>query len=167
MPSRSNNRRQAGGPPPPGGNPELSLADDQFALELASDDGLSLADDSIRLIGDDQDTVNTGEEGALRPDQAEQMAAEEVSELLQGFRNRERNEQQRFEDATDTEYWVALCFQTREQKEQFLHAIGWYELGDKFIDGMAAAEKANITLTARIPPMPRHTIDRQLSDLVE
>ena len=78
-----------------------------------------------------------------------------------------RNQPQRFEDATDTEYWVALCFQTREQKEQFLHLMGWFELGDKFIDGMQAAERAGVVLAARIPPLPRANVDRQLADLVD
>lgn len=167
MPSRSNSRRPAGGPPPPGGVPDLSLdTGDQFALDLADADDLTLADDGLRLIGDDAPSPDE-DDGPIRPDVVERMAAEEVSEILEGFRARERTEQQRFEDATDSEYWIALCFQTREQKEQFLHEMGWFELGDKFIDGMLAAERAGVTLTARIPSMPRHNVDRQLSDLVE
>ena len=167
MPSRGNqpNRRRPG--PQPVNDPDaIQLEADQFALDLG-DDSVQLIGDDIRLMGDDASDDVDVDAGPPRPDQVEAEAMAEVSELLQGFRQRERNEQQRFEDATDTEYWFALCFQTREQKEQFLHAMGWFELGDKYIDGMAAAERAGVELTARIPPMPRANVDRQLADLAE
>lgn len=169
MPSRSNqpNRRPAGGPPPPGGVPVLSLdTGDQFALDLAANDGLALADDQIRLIGDDAPAADE-DDGPIRPDVVARMAAEEVSELLEGFRARERTERRRFEDATDSEYWIALCFQTREQKEEFLRKMGWSDLGDKYLDGMACAERSGVELTSRIPPMPRASVDRQFADLAD
>lgn len=44
-------------------------------------------------------------------------------------------------DAFDSEYWVCFCFQTRAQKEEFLHKAGLFALGDKYIDGRKAAKK--------------------------
>jgi hypothetical protein len=41
--------------------------------------------------------------------------------------------------ALDSEYWCAFCFQTREQKEQFLRLAGLIGLGDKYLDGRKAA----------------------------
>ena len=41
--------------------------------------------------------------------------------------------------ALDSEYWVCFCFQTRAQKEEFLHAAKLIALGDKYIDGQKAA----------------------------
>lgn len=94
-------------------------------------------------------------------------AEEELSEVLSGFKQRAEIEEQRFLDATDSEYWFCLCFQTREQKEEFLEKIGLMELGDKYIDGMKAAQKLGITMTSRVPPMPRHRpFDRDLLRLV-
>lgn len=93
----------------------------------------------------------------------EQDAQEELSEVLQGFRDRAQAENQRFVDATDSEFWVAFCFQTREQKEEFLTLLKLIELGDKYIDGMEAARKLGITLTSRVPQMPRRRpFDRDL-----
>lgn len=163
MPSRRNqpNRQQ----PPP--DEEIQLADDQFALDLADDSGGLLEDDQVRLFGDDASSGDDLNQEPPRPDQVERMAAEEVSEILASFKARERTEEQRFHDATDSEFWVALCFQTREQKEEFLHKMRWFELGDKYIDGMQAAERANVTLSSRIPPMPTARADRQLADLVD
>ena len=140
---------------------------DQFAVDLASDSVGLVEDDQVRLLGDDASDDEDVDEGPLGPDVVERMAAEELSEVLAGFKARERTEEQRFHDATDTEYWFALCFQTREQKEEFLRKMGWADLGDKYLDGMAAAERSGIELTSRIPPMPTHRLDPQLADLVE
>ena len=42
--------------------------------------------------------------------------------------------------ALDSEYWVSFCFQTREQKDQFLRLAGLIGLGNKYIDGRKAAK---------------------------
>jgi len=49
--------------------------------------------------------------------------------------------------ALDSEYWVAFCFQTREQKEQFLRLAGLIGLGDKYIDGRKAAKLLGCPVT--------------------
>jgi len=59
----------------------------------------------------------------------------------------------------DTEFWFAVCFQSREQKETFLQKAGLSELGDKYLDGLRLAEKfgimiEEIALEARRPDKP-------------
>jgi hypothetical protein len=98
--------------------------------------------------------------------EAESEALGEVNQALTRFKKSAQREKQRFADATDSEYWVALCFQTREQKEEFLRKIGWQHLGDQYLNGMLCAEAQGITLTSRIPPMPRYKIDRRYAELV-
>ena len=95
----------------------------------------------------------------------EQIAAEDASEMLTAFRTAARREDQRFLDATDSEYWVAVCFQTREQKEEFLRKAGIDHLGDKYVDGMKVAQKLGITLESRVPTLPNLRIDRRLNEL--
>jgi hypothetical protein len=129
-------------------------------ITLDSGDEISLAADDIQLQADDPEA-----EGAVTPEEAEAMAAAEVNEVLSGFKARARQEDQRFEDATDSEYWVCLCFQTRDQKEEFLRKKGWLDLGDKYLDGMMVAEEEGITLESRIPPLPELTIDRRYTRL--
>ena len=63
-----------------------------------------------------------------------------------GFRQRAKTENNRFELTTDSEYWVAVCFQTREQKEFLLKAMQLFEHGDKYIDGQVLAERLGIAL---------------------
>lgn len=86
---------------------------------------------------------------------AETDSLAEMSELNKGFRERRKNEQKRFTDATDSEYWCALCFQTREQKEEFLQKLNLAPLGDKYIDGMKAAGVLGIEIEAEVPPLPK------------
>ena len=58
----------------------------------------------------------------------------------EGFRDRQRAEQDRFRLATDTEYWFAMCFKSREEKDAFLEAAGLTHLGDKYLDGAAVGK---------------------------
>ena len=73
-------------------------------------------------------------------------AKEELSETLKAFRDRNRVEQQRRLEATDSEFWCALCFETRAQKEEFLGKLGLLAHGDKYLDGRLVAKRLGIVL---------------------
>ncbi len=68
-------------------------------------------------------------------DNLEEDSARELSALEQGIRDRAAAERDRFREATDTEYWFAVCFRTREDKEAFLERYDLYEKGDKYLLG--------------------------------
>lgn len=129
-------------------------------IELQPFDDFLLAGDSITLQGTDE-----AEDAMPTPEEAEVQALEEVTEVLKGFKDRAKREDQRFTDATDSEYWVAVCFQTREQKEEFLRKAGWIDLGDKYLDGMLVAEAMKIRLDSRVPTLPELRTDARLSRL--
>lgn len=70
----------------------------------------------------------------------------ELSATLKAFK-----EQQKFvtgikRQTTDSEFWVAICFQTREQKEAFIAAKGWIDVGDKYLDGLEIAKRESVAL---------------------
>lgn len=73
--------------------------------------------------------------------------AAEFTALEDSYRNRAKIEANRFKRATDSEYWFAVCFTTREEKEAFLRAAGLEHLGDKYLDGRAVANSLDIDLT--------------------
>lgn len=75
-----------------------------------------------------------------------QDAASEFTALEQGYRDRAKAESDRFKRATDSEFWVAVCFTTREEKEAFLAAANLDTIGDKYLDGRAVADTLGITL---------------------
>ncbi len=136
---------------------EIELDSDVFALEA----------DEFTLGGDDF-TLDNGEpqgRGDLADVDIEAVAEGEVNEVLAGFKDRAKQEAARHEYAVEAEYWCCLYFQTIDQKDEFLRKIGWDELGDKYIDGMAAADAVGITLESFIPPMPQIRIDSKLAAL--
>jgi hypothetical protein len=54
----------------------------------------------------------------------------------------------------DTEYYICICFQSRTQKEEFLEKIGWFDLGDKYLDGLKVAERLGIDIEPVNLPKP-------------
>lgn len=69
----------------------------------------------------------------------QEAAALELSALAQGFRDRAKNEADRFKGETDSEHWFTVNFESREQKDAFLIAMKWVEHGDKYLDGRILA----------------------------
>jgi len=136
---------------------DLSL---DAGLDMDLSDGLSLDAGGLSLT---EEEASAAEQ--LAEMDIEQRAAEEVSEILEGFRARAGREQDRFVDATDSEHWIAVCFQTREQKEEFLSKLKLLELGDKYLDGMLVAERLGVNLESPVPGLPTLRIDRRLAEL--
>lgn len=97
----------------------------------------------------------------------EEVAARETSAVLQAFIARSKAEQERFLLATDSEYWVGLCFQTREQKEHFLREAKLLHAGDKYIDGALLAKRMGIVLPpAAVPYNVSAKVDAKYAALV-
>lgn len=84
--------------------------------------------------------------GVVYGDSEEENCKAELNALQVGFRDRKAREAERFKNATDSEFWFAVCFRTREQKEKFLTLAKLIELGDKYLDGEAVAKSLNILL---------------------
>lgn len=124
-------------------------------ISLNMDDDIKLGNDDIGLSSDEEPHGT-----------AEEDSKEEMSEVLRGFKDRARQENQRMEDATDSEYWFAVCFQTREQKEKFLTIMQWLDFGDKYLDGSLIMEQLGID-PGRIPTIPKpFKFDKKLDDLI-
>lgn len=92
-------------------------------------------------------------------------AKAEMSATLKAFAARAKEEKQRFRDATDSEYWFCVCFQTRAQKEAFLKAMKWLAHGDKYLDGTAVAEREGIELPDADLRFVESKHDRVLTEL--
>lgn len=73
---------------------------------------------------------------------------DDAGAILDAFRQRTTKEKLRQSDTTDTEYWVAVCFRSRDEKDAFVNEFGLSgcplikgTTGDKYIDGPALARK--------------------------
>lgn len=99
------------------------------------------------------DTIDFGDDEFLSDEKIRGPSARkaELSDLLKRLKAGAAAETKRFVDATDSEYWVCVCFQTREQKEDFLDRMGWTPMGDKYLDGLDVAALHGI----KLPPAPQ------------
>jgi hypothetical protein len=86
---------------------------------------------------------------------------EEISDLWKKLKAAAKAERDRFVEITDSEYWVALCFQTREQKEEFLQKLGLLELGDKYLDGLEVAKKLKVKIESGTPPIRKTRVNKR------
>lgn len=91
-----------------------------------------------------------------------------LSAVQSGFRERAKREDERFFLATDSEYWICVCFQTREQKEAFLSEMNWLRFGDKYLDGQLVANELGVTLPrADVPYNTSASVDRKWLEFVK
>ena len=77
--------------------------------------------------------------------EVEADAAEEISAALKAIIEQKRAMREVYRTTTDPEFWFAVCFQNREQKEEFLRLTGW-NFGDKYIDGLRVAARLGILI---------------------
>ena len=82
--------------------------------------------------------------------EADAPVEKKVAEIRTAFMQRTKNEAARVELVTDTEFWCCLCFETRDQKDNFLKAAGLFDIGDKYLDGRQVARKLGIDPGAKI-----------------
>lgn len=98
-------------------------------------------------------------------EELEAATLEELGESEKGFRERMKQENKRFRDMCDTEYWFCVCFTSRGQKEEFLRKAG-IDTDLKYIDGhdMAKAFRKSLKTPdlefAQIRPFDKEYLDR-------
>jgi hypothetical protein len=90
-----------------------------------------------------------------------------VAALPSAFQSRASKEQDRRADATDSRYWVALCFQTAAEKEEFLIGSGLADLAldSDYLDGAEVAERLDVELTSPVPKWKDARINKKLAGL--
>lgn len=92
----------------------------------------------------------------------------DLNEVQKSFRERIKMENERFQNTTDSEYWFAVCFQTREQKEAFLKAMNLFLIGDKYLDGIEVAKQLGINIpAANINYLPNGKVDKDFVKFVK
>lgn len=80
----------------------------------------------------------------------EANADREVDIALDELLAQRRQQKERWRTTNDDEFWFAVCFQSRAQKEEFLARLGLADLGDKYLDGLRVSAR----LGTPIEPIP-------------
>lgn len=103
----------------------------------------------------------------LKPaETAEADAVQELDAVQQGFRDRAKQEEQRFADATDTGYYTCVVFGTRAQNDAFLEAIGKLGDDDLYIDGRDLAKLMGIELPSGMGGGTPGKVDKTFAGMV-
>lgn len=78
----------------------------------------------------------------------------DLTALQEGFRKRAADEGRRMALATDSEFWAAVCFQSKEQRDTFFAALKVLDIGigGRYFDGCAIAERLGIALPSADVP---------------
>lgn len=103
------------------------------------------------------------------PDDPEQAATVEISEALAFIKAERQKKRDAWRVTVDPEYWVCVCFQSREQKEGFLTKAGWLDLGEKYLDGLEVAKRLGvevlpIPLSTKTPPLAPKSLRKEVDD---
>ena len=117
-------------------------------------DTLSMPVIELPLLPDITSLVDMREIQALLPIDAkedepvpiEQEAIASLTEAQSNMKKQIDAQRNKFVRAVDSEYWIAICFQSRQQKEQFLRNAGIDHLGDKYLSGAQVARKLKVKL---------------------
>ena len=110
------------------GDPMAALGDLGAGLDLGGFDAMDV------MAPDADPTPDPLADVPVTDDLAADAAAE-LGALEQGFKDRARQEAKRFRDTTDSEFWFAVVFKTRDEKDEFLARYKLSEFGDKYLTG--------------------------------
>lgn len=95
----------------------------------------------------------------------EEDAQQEVSAALRHVIDHRKSMREDWRITVDTEFWLAICFQSRDQKEEFLQKAGLSHLGDKYLNGLQVAESLGIVIEEI--PLKSRPVDRPPKGLRE
>ncbi len=139
------------------------MNDDTTDFELTEiyPDEIDMSAPSIDDDGDEE------EEDLKKEPTGEVAPGEKLPRLRSALQQQMADQQQRMRDACDSEFWVAFCFQTRAQKEEFLTKTGILPAldEDKYVDGMEAAKILGVTLESRVPKWTEPKVSKRLVGL--
>lgn len=79
-------------------------------------------------------------------------ARKELDVTIEEIRATKREKQKAITKTLDTEYWVCLCFQSRQQVEEFMAKCGQPDPTHKYVDGVKFAERIGNPVTPETTP---------------
>lgn len=98
-------------------------------------------------------------------EQFEKEARDELTEAQKKYRERTRKESARYQEATDSETWFAVSFNSRAQKEEALRLLG-LDCNLKYVEGREFVNALHQTLTTPDIPCPKtRPIDKDYAAL--
>lgn len=109
-----------------------------------------------------------GKSAVSKPvDTVENESMAEMSEVLQKFSEKGKEEQKKKEENTDCNYFTVVSFNNKEQLQQFFNKVGLMPSDPQYIDGLSLCRKLGINISAPSRPAPvDFKINKRLKDMV-
>ena len=86
----------------------------------------------------------------------ETSAEREMSEVVKQIKADKQARYERFRIARDPHYYVVLCFQSHEQRDEFVEKTGWATVGERFVNGLDVARKLGVDVKPiPLEPLPQ------------
>lgn len=91
----------------------------------------------------------------------ETVAARELGAVGQAIAEAKRAQYDYYRASTSPDFYVLLCFQTPDQRDEFVTKIGWGVKGDRFLDGLEIAARLGVEIQPialepkKLPKVPR------------
>lgn len=87
----------------------------------------------------------------------------EANAILEAIKREKALRRDAYRLLVDSEYFLVICFQSREQKEEYLRLKGWDDLGDKYLNGLAIADREGLAIEPiNLPAKPTRAMPKLL-----
>lgn|GEM_PF-2391957 len=129
----------------------LVLKRKQTALQTSGRRRLEIGQrrSDLRSLVDPSGGLSNPLDDAEYPNTLEGDADAEVSAALAAILEERKKKRDDYRLMADTDYWLCLCFQSRQQKIEFLRHIGWDKMtlvNDRYIDGLQCAQSLSVDI---------------------
>lgn len=94
-------------------------------------------------------------------DTTEEAADNEMAAIESFIKDQRKDEREQWRLMTDPDFWCCIVFQSRDQRDEFLRAVGLASLGPKYLNGLTVAHRLGVSLTPvqlprkEVRPMPK------------
>jgi hypothetical protein len=149
----------------------VKVDDDGKGLsELVDDCGTADDAELDTLVDDLIDSVplprEQPEDGVPYTGRFEADSKAELGQVLRDMQGQAKRAQAQFKLNTDTDYYLCLCFVSREQKREFLTRLVLGDLGERFLSGVEVAKRLGVALTPVDYRPHEGKADKGLSELI-
>ncbi len=83
-------------------------------------------------------------------------AEQEISATLAAIKAEKKQRRDQYRTITDPNFYIVVCFQSTDQKDEFLVKSGWAEEGAKYLDGLDLAVQLGVDV--RPINLPRKSV---------
>ena len=85
----------------------------------------------------------------------EASADEEMSEIVRQIKEQKKARYEQFRIASDPDFYLLMCFQSSDQKKEFLEKSKWEAFQELFVNGLEVASMLNLEIAFQpIKPLP-------------